>query len=173
MIKMGNRVSLFNNMGKEGVVVGFQKRMNEISITELISGGSAWRQNKLEVGDVILKVSEPNKIPVEVTGMRLDDVVKLIKGPKGTKVILNIKHVDGNIEDIIVTRDIVELEDSYAKSSLILKNGLKFGLINLPKFYVDFKNYKKRNAANDIKKLILELKEENICLLYTSDAADE
>ena len=146
----------------EGIGARLEKRNQEIKITELISGGPVWRDKLLEVGDVILKVSEPNKIPVEVTGMRLDDVVKLIKGPKGTKVILNIKHVDGNIEDIIVTRDIVELEDSYAKSSLILKNGLKFGLINLPKFYVDFKNYKKRNAANDIKKLILELKEENI-----------
>ena len=110
----------------EGIGARLEKRNQEIKITELISGGPVWRDKLLEVGDVILKVSEPNKIPVEVTGMRLDDVVKLIKGPKGTKVILNIKHVDGNIEDIIVTRDIVELEESYAKSSLILKNGLKF-----------------------------------------------
>ena len=146
----------------EGIGARLEKRNQEIKITELISGGPVWRDKLLQVGDVILKVSEPNKIPVEVTGMRLDDVVKLIKGPKGTQVILNVKHVDGNIEDIIVTRDIVELEESYAKSSLILKNGLKFGLINLPKFYVDFKNYKKRNAANDIKKLILQLKKENI-----------
>jgi len=146
----------------EGIGARLEKRNQEIKITELLSGGPVWRDKLLEVGDVILKVAQPNSTPVDVTGMRLDNVVKLIKGPKGTIVILNIKHVDGTIEDVFVTRDVVELEESYAKSSIILKKGIKYGLINLPKFYVDFKNYQERNAANDIKKLIFQLKEEEI-----------
>ena len=64
------------------------------------------------------------QIPLEiqrVTGMRLDDVVKLIKGPKGTNVILNVKSVDGTVNDVNIVRDIVELEESYAKASIIKK----------------------------------------------------
>jgi len=66
--------------------------MDYISIVEIISGGSAWRQNKLEVGDKILKVRQENDPEaVNVVGMRTDDAVKLIKGPKGTSVILTLK----------------------------------------------------------------------------------
>ena len=83
--------------------------------------------------------------------MRLDDVVKLIKGPKGTNVVLNIKRVDGTISDVNIVRDIVELEESYANASIIKKNELNYGLIYLPKFYVDFNSYDERNAANDVK----------------------
>jgi len=54
--------------------------------------------------------------------MRVDDAVKLIKGPKGTKVTLTIKRVDGTIEDETITRDVVELEETYAKSTIIKKN---------------------------------------------------
>jgi carboxyl-terminal processing protease len=92
----------------------------------------------------------------------LDDAIKLIKGTKGTKVILTLKKVDGTIEDISITRDIVELEETYAKSSTVIKDGKTFGVINLPKFYVDFENYKKRNAASDIKLEIERLKEQGI-----------
>ena len=102
----------------EGIGARLQKRMNEISITELISGGSAWSQNKLEVGDVILKVrQEDENEPVSVVGMRLDDAVKLIKGPKGTNVILTLKRVDGVILDLVIPRDEIELEETYAKTS--------------------------------------------------------
>ena len=111
----------------EGIGARLQKRMDEISITELISGGSAWRQNKLEVGDVILKVRQEDEIEaVNVVGMRLDDAVKLIKGPKGTNVILTLKKVTGTIEDLSIPRDEIELEETYAKSSTVKKDVVKF-----------------------------------------------
>ena len=76
----------------EGIGARLQKKMDIITITEVISGGSAWRQNKLEVGDAILEVRQEEEIEaVNVVGMRLDDAVKLIKGPKGTNVILTLK----------------------------------------------------------------------------------
>ncbi len=147
----------------EGIGARLQKRMDNIIINEVISGGPAWRQNKLEVGDIILKVrQEDEEEAVNVVGMRLADAIKFIKGPKGTNVILTLKKVDGTIEDLSITRDIVELEETYAKSSTVIKDGKTFGVINLPKFYVNFQDYKKRNAASDIKKEIERLKAEGM-----------
>jgi len=94
--------------------------------------------------------------------MRIDDAVKLIKGPKGTNVILTLKKVDGNIIDLSIPRDVIELEETYAKSSYVEKEGKTFGVINLPKFYADFDDYNKRNAASDIKKEIERLKAEGM-----------
>ena len=143
----------------EGIGARLQKKMDAITIDEVISGGPAWRQNELEVGDQIQKVKQDNDQPaVNVVGMRLDDAVKLIKGPKGTDVILTVKKVGGTVEDIRITRDVVELEETYAKSSIVKKDGKTFGVINLPKFYVDFEDYNKRNAASDIKIEIERLK---------------
>lgn len=146
-----------------GIGARLQKRMDKIMVNEVISGGPAWRQNKLEVGDQIMKVrQEDEEVAVSIIGMRLDDAVKLIKGPENTKVILTLKKVDGTIEDLMIMRDIVELEETYAKSSTVEKDGKTFGVINLPKFYVDFENYNKRNAASDIKLEIERLKKEGI-----------
>lgn len=144
----------------EGIGARLQKKMDNTKIVELISGGPAWRGKELEVGDIIVKVrQEGEKEAVNIVGMRLDDAIKYIKGPKGTKVTLTIKKVDGTVKDISIVRDIVELEETYAKSSIVKKNGVNYGVINLPKFYVDFDDYKSRNAASDIKKEIDRLKE--------------
>ncbi len=147
----------------EGIGAKLQKKMDGIIINEIISGGPAWRQNELEVGDQILKVKQDDGTPaVNVVGMRLDDAVKLIKGQKGTNVILTLKKVNGTIEDLKITRDVVELEETYAKSSTVIKDGKTFGVINLPKFYVDFEDYNKRNAASDLKLEIERLKEQGM-----------
>lgn len=147
----------------EGIGARLQKKNDYITVIEIISGGPAWRSEKIEVGDAILKVrQEGEEDAVSIVGMRIDDAVKLIKGPKGTKVILTVKNVDGTISDKEITRDVVELEETYAKSSLIEKDDRKYGLINLPQFYFDMENYKERNAATDVKKEILRLKEEGM-----------
>ena len=147
----------------EGIGARLQKKMDKISITELISGGSAWRQNKLQVGDIILKVrQEDEEEGVSIVGMRLDDAVKLIKGPKGTNVILTLKRVDGTIEDLTIPRDEIELEETYAKSSIVEKDSYKFGIINLPKFYIDFQDVNSRNSTTDVKREIERLKSEGM-----------
>ena len=147
----------------EGIGARLEKKMNEIRITELISGGSAWRQNKLRVGDVILKVRQEDESEgISVLGKRLDDAVKLIKGPKGTNVILTLRRVDGKIEDLKIPRDEIELEETYAKSTIWKNDGFIFGIINLPKFYIDFKDLNSRNASTDLKNEILNLKEEGM-----------
>ena len=152
-----------NISGKfEGIGARLTKRNQEVEIVDIISGGPVWRENSLRPGDKILKVSQINETPVDVVGMRLDDVIKLIKGPKGTKVILTVRKVDGSILDVTLTRDIIELEEAFAKSTIIEKDNIRYGLINLPRFYVDFKDYGKRNAATDVKYEIQKLKKQNV-----------
>jgi carboxyl-terminal processing protease len=146
-----------------GIGARLQQKMDKISVVELISGGPAWRQNKLEVGDVLLKVRQTDEEnPVSIVGMRIKDAVKLIKGPIESSVILTIKKVDGQITELKIPRDIVQLEETYAKSSIVESSNSKYGLINLPKFYFDFEDYSERNAASDIKKEIIRLKEEGM-----------
>ena len=146
-----------------GIGARLQQKVDKISVVELISGGPAWRQNKLEVGDIILKVRQTGENEaVSIVGMRIRDAVKLIKGPLESSVFLTVKKVDGQITEFKIPRDIVQLEETYVKSSIVEKFGSKFGLINLPKFYFNFEDYNERNSANDIKKEIIRLKENGI-----------
>jgi len=147
----------------EGIGARLQKRMDVITVNEIISGGPAWKQNELEVGDQILKVrQEDEEEPVNVVGMRLDDAIKFIKGPKGTKVTLSVRKVDGTMEDITITRGIVQIEETYARTSIVEKDGKNYGVINLPGFYANLQDYDKRNAASDVKKEIQRLKAEGM-----------
>lgn len=146
----------------EGIGARLQRKNDYVEILELISGGPAWRSKEFEIGDRILKVAQEKGEPVDVVGMRLTEVVKKIKGPKGTKVTLTIKKVDGSIKQITITRDIVEIEETYVKSSLVEKNGLKYAVIYLPKFYIDFENKSGRNAGDDVAKEIERIKKENV-----------
>ena len=147
----------------EGIGARLQKLRDNIKIMEIISGGPAWRGKELEVGDLIIKVKQEDEDKaVSITGMRIDDAVDLIKGPKGTVVTLTVKKVDGSFKEIEIERDVVEIEETYAKSTIIEKEDLKFGFINLPKFYFNMENYRERNAASDIKKEIESLKKSNI-----------
>jgi len=152
-----------NISGKfEGIGARLQKKDQVVEIVEVIVGGPVWKAKALEVGDVILKVAQKDEDAVEIGPMRLSDAVKLIKGPKGTQVYLTVKRVSGVIEEVIINRDVVELEESYAKSSVIQKNEKKYGFIQLPKFYIDFKDHNSRNAASDVKKELLALKKRNV-----------
>ena len=146
----------------EGIGAKLQKKTDYVEISELIPGGPAWRGKDLEQGDLIMKVAQGNKDAVDIAGMRLDDVVKKIKGPKGTEVRLTVKKVDGSIKVISIIREVVELEDTYARSSVVKKDGKTYGVIYLPKFYIDFENKDNRDAAKDVAQEIKRLKEQNI-----------
>ena len=144
-----------------GIGARLSKKFDKIEVVEIISGGPAWRQNLLEVGDIILKVRQNDQDESESTsilGMPISDAVKLIKGPKGTNVILTIKKVDGEVLDLKIKRDIVLLEETYVRSSIVSKQENLYGFINLPKFYIDFDNSTSRDAARDVKKEIIRLK---------------
>ncbi|MBN8643194.1 MAG: carboxy terminal-processing peptidase [Flavobacteriales bacterium] len=146
----------------EGIGARLQKKNDFTEITELILGGPAWRGKELEAGDIVLKVAQADGEPIEVVGMRLDDVVKKIKGPKGTEVRLTVKKADGTIKVITIIRDEVEIEETYAKSCIIDRNGVKYGIIYLPKFYIDFENKDSRDAGKDIAIEVERLKAEGV-----------
>lgn len=147
----------------EGIGARLQKQRESVKVVEVISGGPAWRGEEIEVGDLITRVRQEGETEsVSIGGMRLDDAVGLIKGPKGTKVTLTIKKMDGTFKDITIVRDVVELEETYAKSTIIDKDGKKYGLIDLPRFYFDMTDYKARNAASDVKEEVIRLKEEGM-----------
>jgi len=146
----------------EGIGARLQKEGEYTKVTELISGGPAWRAGELEVGDLIIKVAQANEEPLDIVGMRLDDAIEYIKGKKGTEVRLTLKRVNGTIKTISIVRDVVELEETFVKSSIVEKNGKKYGLINLPKFYIDFDEKNYRNSATDMQKELQYLKKESV-----------
>ena len=148
-----------NISGKfNGIGARLTKTEGSIKIVEIIIGGPIWKDNLLNVGDVILKVAQENSEPIDVVGMKLDDAIKLIKGPAKSFVTLTVKKIDGSIKDVSIMRDLVELEEIYAKSTLINKENINYGYISLPKFYVDFSDYKNRNSSEDVKNHIIKLK---------------
>ena len=146
----------------EGIGARLQKKGDFTEITELISGGPAWRGKQLESGDIVLKVAQADAEPVDVVGMRLDDVVKKIKGTKGTEVRLTVKRQDGTIKVITIIRDEVEIEETYVKSSVVEKDGFKYGVIYLPKFYIDFEDQNSRDAGKDVAIEVERLKKEGV-----------
>ena len=147
----------------EGIGARLQKKGIYTHVVELVSGGPAWKQGELEEGDILLKVAQENEDPIDIVGMRLDDAIKFIKGPKDTKVTLSVKKkIDGTTKDITITRDIVQLDETFVKSSVVLKDGKKFGIIDLPKFYINFDDRNFRDSAKDMEKEIERLKDENV-----------
>lgn len=148
----------------QGIGARLQKKNGEIRVTDVISGGPAWRQDELKEGDIIQKVrQEDEEEALNIMGMRLQDAIEFIKGPAGTKVTLTVKSkLDGAQKNITIQRDVVELEEVYAKSAAVYKENQNFGVINLPKFYFDMENYKERNAASDVRREIERLKKQGI-----------
>ena len=153
-------VSISGNF--DGIGARLSKVDGNVKIVDVIIGGPVWKDKLLDVGDIILAVGQADQEPISIFGMKLDDSIKLIKGPAGTTVTLRIKKLDGQIKDVKIKRDVVELEETFAKSTLISKNSKNYGYISLPKFYADFDNYKNRNSANDVKNEIIKLKNNGI-----------
>ena len=152
-----------NISGKfHGIGARLQKTEGTVKIVDIIVGGPIWKDKLLDVGDLILKVAQENQDPVDIIGMKLDDAIKLIKGPADSYVTLTVKKLSGEIKDVLIQRGIVELEELYAKSTLINKGDKNYGYISLPKFYIDFADRKSRNSANDVKNEIIKLKNNGI-----------
>ncbi|MFB9272525.1 MULTISPECIES: carboxy terminal-processing peptidase [Flavobacteriaceae] len=146
----------------EGIGARLQKKNDYTKVSELVSGGPAWKQGELEAEDIILKVGQGDEEPISIVGMRLTDAIQYIKGKKGTEVKLTVKKVDGSTKVISIIRDIVELEETFVKSSVVKKDNRTFGVIHLPKFYIDFDEKNYRNSTTDMVQEIERLKKENV-----------
>lgn len=163
------------SLSLEGIGARLQTENDYTKVAEVIPGGPADKSGLIHAGDRIMGVGQGNGAVVDVIGWRIDEVVKLIKGPKGTKVRLQIlpsqSGLSGKPEIIEITRDKIKLEDQQAKKDLIhyQKDGknLKLGVITLPSFYMDFDAYQKgdpnyTSTTRDVHRLIKELQAENI-----------
>jgi carboxyl-terminal processing protease len=135
-----------------------------VKVVSIVPGGPSWRQKQLEAGDLILKVGQGDEEAVDVVGMRVEDAVKLIRGKKGTLVRLTVKKPDGRIMEIPIVRDVVIIEETFARSTLLKekKSKNKIGYIALPRFYNDFTRKDGRNSTDDVKKELEKLKKRGV-----------
>ncbi|HZV70293.1 MAG TPA: carboxy terminal-processing peptidase [Saprospiraceae bacterium] len=149
----------------EGIGARLQMDGDFTKVVLVIPGGPAWKQKELEVDDKIFKVRQENQNePVDVTGWVVDEVVGLIRGPKGTMVTLTVRKPDGTVREITITRDEVILDEGFAKSAIMDLEGQvgNIGYIYLPKFYADFENPNGRSCAQDVAVEVEKLMKANV-----------
>lgn len=146
----------------EGIGAQLQERDGSIKVASIVPGSASWKQGQLKAGDVILKVAQADQEPVDITAMRLDDAIELIRGKKGTEVRLTVRKQDGEIHVIPIIRDVVILEETYARSSVIEHGKKKIGFIHLPGFYADFNKPGGRTCSKDMRTELEKLNKDNI-----------
>ena len=147
----------------EGIGARLQTDGDYTKVSDIVAGGPAWKGKQLAEKDIIMGVTQEGEEKVDIAGMNINEVVQLIRGPKDTKVILTVKKVDGTIEDIVIVRDVVILEEGFAKSLLLdTKEGEKVGYIRLPRFYADFSDDNGRSSFRDIRTVVEKLKTEGV-----------
>ncbi len=159
-----------------GIGAVLQERDDYITIRELVPGGPAARSGRLAVGDRIVGVGQGDDNPVaDVVGSRVDEVVKLIRGTKDTRVVLDVLPADagpdGKHKQVSLVRDKIKLEEQAAKKSIIkvgeAATARRIGVITLPAFYEDFDGRRRgdkdyRSASRDVARLIDELKKDKV-----------
>ncbi|MBE0595661.1 MAG: carboxy terminal-processing peptidase, partial [Desulfuromonadales bacterium] len=151
----------------EGIGATLKEEDGFIKVVAIIPGSPAYLQGQLQPEDVILKVAEKTGDPVDITDTRIRDAVSLIRGKKGTEVRLTVKKADGASLVIPIIRDVVQIEESFVKSSVITSpnGGRSFGYIHIPTFYRDFKSPRDggtgRNSTDDVKAELRQLKAKN------------
>jgi carboxyl-terminal processing protease len=145
----------------EGIGARLQSKEGFIKVSEVIPGSPSAKQGELKAGDEIHKVAQGNADPADVTNMEMDEAIELIKGRKGTEVKLTVKKPDGSFKVIPIIRDIIEIDETYAKSA-VLENKKKIGYIYLPMFYADFTRNGAHRCAADMRKELEKLKKQGV-----------
>jgi carboxyl-terminal processing protease len=146
----------------EGIGARLMQKDGVLEVSEIIVGSPSYKQGELKRGDDILKVAQGAGEPVDITNMDMEDAIELIKGKKGTEVRLTVKKSDNSLKVIPIIRDVIEIEETFAKSALLDNNKNKMGYIYLPSFYTDFTRNGARHCSQDMRKEIEKLKKQNI-----------
>jgi carboxyl-terminal processing protease len=146
----------------EGIGAQLQEKDGFLKVAAIVPGSPSYKQGQLKAGDIILKVAQGQDEPVDVTNMKIDDAIQLIRGKKGTEVRLTVRKPDESIVIIPIIRDVVVMEDSYAKSAIVEVQGAKYGYINLPTFYADMNDPNGRRCSEDIAVEIEKLKRDQV-----------
>jgi carboxyl-terminal processing protease len=153
----------------EGIGARLQTDGDYTKVVSIIPGGPAWKGKELEIDDVITKVSQKNSENaihdvVDIFGMRIDDVVQLIRGKKGTRVVLDVTKQSGELSEIEIERDEVIIDEGNARSVIIDLDGKvnNIGYIQLPSFYADFERKDGRSSSEHVAQEVQKLKESNV-----------
>jgi carboxyl-terminal processing protease len=148
----------------EGIGAILREENSYIKVERIVPGSASWKTKEVEAEDIILKVGQASDEPIDVVDMSLRDAVKLIRGKKGTEVRLTIKKPNGLIKVVPIVRDVVEIEESYVKGTVLelAPYKTKIGYINIPKFYRDFNDRAGRNVTDDTRKEIQRLNKEGV-----------
>jgi len=150
----------------EGIGATLREQEHYILVNDLVPGGAAYQQGKLEVGDLILSVAQEGKEPVDVMDMPIGKVVSMIRGPKGTVVILKVKKPDATLDTISITRDVVRIEATYARGAVLKTKGNgEVGYVHLPGFYGESKKPGERNATDDMRTILNQLTRKGVTQL--------
>jgi carboxyl-terminal processing protease len=150
----------------EGIGATLREQEHYILVNELVPGGAAWQQGKLEAGDLILSVAQEGKEPVDVMDMPIGKVVSMIRGPKGTVVVLKVKKPDETLKTISITRDVVRIEASYARGAILKTKGSgEVGYVHLPGFYGESRKPGERNATDDMRTILTQLTKKGVTSL--------
>jgi carboxyl-terminal processing protease len=127
----------------EGVGALLREENGFIKVVSIVPGSPSAKQGMLQAEDTLLEVADKGLAPVDISDMRLRDAVRLIRGPKGTEVRLTVKKPDGTKKVIPIIRDVVQLEDTFVKDTVLdAPDGGKIGYILIPSFYRDFEKKK-------------------------------
>jgi len=148
----------------EGIGARLQQRDDGIMISEVMPGSPSFKQGELKAKDVIIKVAQGTGDPVDVSAYDIDDAIPLIKGKKGTEVRLTVKREGGIVKVIPIIRDVIEIEETFAKSAILNNNKSKIGYIYLPSFYTAWgtSGPSAHKCASDMRKEIEKLKKQNV-----------
>ncbi len=147
----------------EGIGATLSEKDGYVKVERIVPGSASARQGELKAGDLILKVAQGAADAVDIVDMKLDDAIQLIRGKKGTEVRLTVKKPDGTIHVIPIVREVVVIEESYARSAIVNFKGKRFGLIQLPSFYADFAAQGRgRHSSEDIRIELEKLKMEKV-----------
>ncbi|MCU1729833.1 carboxy terminal-processing peptidase [Pseudomonas sp. 7P_10.2_Bac1] len=164
------------SLSLEGIGAVLQSDNDQVKIVRLVPAGPADKTKQVAPADKIIGVAQGDKEMVDVIGWRLDEVVKLIRGPKGSVVRLEVIPASNAPNDqtskiVSITREAVKLEEQAAKKSILnLKQDgkdYKLGVIEIPAFYLDFKAYRAgdpnyKSTTRDVKKLLTELQNDKV-----------
>ena len=163
------------SLSLEGIGARLRQNLDYTEIAEVVVGGPAYKSKEVNEKDKIVGVGQKDEDIVDVVGWRIDDVVQLIRGKKGTEVTLLLSRATKSITDVPDTvrliRDKINLDDEASTGEIIpiAENGtiFKLGVISIPKFYRDFKGASTgeedfKSTTKDVRFLIDSLKSEGM-----------
>jgi carboxyl-terminal processing protease len=144
-----------------GIGAQLKEEEGQVKIASVIPGSPAFKTGEVQANDVIVKVSN-NGVETDLTGAAVEDAIKVIRGTKGSTVIITFKKTDGTTKVVRIVREEIILDEKYARSAIVNENGKRIGYIYLPEFYANLNDADGARCSIDVAKELLKLKAEKV-----------